>query len=558
MTRLLASTPWRVRIAAAMAKTMSVIGRRLPARRVVAAAMSAAASSPSMPSPGGSGTLLIFGAGYAGEAVARRAISEGYTVYGTTRTEKRAAELEEHGVRPILFRGSEPIREQLDVLLAETTHVLSTVPPHNGVDPVLHHHAQTVCKQMPSLRWVGHFSTLSVYGNVSLGGEWIDESTEPKPCTAGARLRLLVESEWTDLPLVATPSPPEVHIFRPAQMYGPRRGAHTLLQAGDDAVAIEKDGHVASLVHIDDVAEAVLATMAAREGAEPGGDGGARTYVLADSEPAPPADVIRHAAHLLGRSPPPVVPYEREEKAMSSVARAYWAFPTRARSAAAGLGVELRYPTYREGLRASLEAEGWSEEERLSARQQAAAAAQAAALAKAEAEVKKVEAVEAIAVAKQAVAAARRGTMAAEPVTVSAEDAPRTPPKAERKKPAARQAAARAEPPSSLASAVAALEAEGWVARGASGSRIVGRAWKYASASDAGSALGRIAKIHIGDWPIITELSDRRLAVRLPAEARAEVAEAEAARRLCHVAALCEKKHKGRGAAAAIEEVDDW
>ena len=44
------------------------------------------------------------------------------------------------------------------------THVLSTVPPADGFDPVLVHHARTLTARMPSLRWVGHISTAAVYG----------------------------------------------------------------------------------------------------------------------------------------------------------------------------------------------------------------------------------------------------------------------------------------------------------------------------------------------------------------------------------------------------------
>jgi nucleoside-diphosphate-sugar epimerase len=79
-------------------------------------------------------------------------------------------------------------------------------------------------------------------------------------------------------------------------------------------------------------------------------------YNLCDDDPAPPEDVIAHAAELLGLPVPPEVPFEEAE--MTPMARSFYAESKRVRNdrIKRELGVRLRYPDYRSGLRALLRA----------------------------------------------------------------------------------------------------------------------------------------------------------------------------------------------------------
>ena len=304
------------------------------------------------------GTLLVFGAGFIGNHVAKRAADYGYAVFGTTRRRERSKELAQQGVlQPLLFRGAEP----LDADFAEThlsgvTHLLSTVPPSDGADPVLTHHRKMLEERLPSLQWVGHISTAAVYGE---HGE-IDATTVPRPGTYGERLRMLIEREWASLSLPPTADP--VRIFRPASVYGPWRGPQQTLRQGR-AAAIEKPGYVASRIHVDDVAAAILSSMEQSLGAGAGvapeegcpvEGSGCSTYLLADAEPASPADVLRYTAQLYGCPPPSLIEYPQIEHTLSAQARAFWSRPVVAKSesACAALGLSLAYPTYREGLAA--------------------------------------------------------------------------------------------------------------------------------------------------------------------------------------------------------------
>jgi len=77
-------------------------------------------------------------------------------------------------------------------------------------------------------------------------------------------------------------------------------------------------------------------------------------YTLADDEPSSQNTGIGHACRLLGLEPPPLL--SLEEANLSPMARAFYAENRRVANGKAKrvLGWAPRYPTYREGLAASL------------------------------------------------------------------------------------------------------------------------------------------------------------------------------------------------------------
>ncbi|MGB7076926.1 MAG: SDR family NAD(P)-dependent oxidoreductase, partial [Xanthobacteraceae bacterium] len=134
--------------------------------------------------------------------------------------------------------------------------------------------------------------------------------------------------------------------LRLAGIYGPGRNALTQIVRGG-ARRIVKPGQVFNRIHVDDIAQAIDAALA----------GGASGIVnVADDEPSPPAEPLAFAAQLLGVPPPPEVPFEWAAPTMSPLALSFWQECRRVRNdkLKRELGVILRYPTYREGLRALL------------------------------------------------------------------------------------------------------------------------------------------------------------------------------------------------------------
>jgi nucleoside-diphosphate-sugar epimerase len=273
-------------------------------------------------------TLLSLGHGYSAQALARLLIPQGWQVIGTTRNPARAEAFRAEGVEPLLLPGS------LAPALARATHVLTSVAPDAAGDPILREHAAELAAARPA--WVGYLSTTAVYGDHQ--GGWVDEDTALTPSTERGAARVKAEGDWAALGL-------PLHIFRLAGIYGPGRGPFEKVRDGS-ARRIIKPGQVFSRIHVEDIAQVVAASMARpRPGA---------VYNLCDDDPAPPEDVIGHAAELLGLPLPPAIPYDQAE--MTPMARSFYAESKRVRNDRIKdeLGVRLRYPTYREGLAALL------------------------------------------------------------------------------------------------------------------------------------------------------------------------------------------------------------
>ncbi|PLL14824.1 NAD(P)-dependent oxidoreductase [Tabrizicola sp. TH137] len=277
-------------------------------------------------------TLLSIGHGYSAEALAQRLLPQGWRVIGTTRRPEKARRLEAAGVEPVLLPGS--LREAL----AAATHVLVSVAPEEAGDPILRDHAEELRAARP--RWVGYLSTTAVYGDHA--GGWVDEETALTPTTARGHARVAAERGWAALGL-------PLQIFRLAGIYGPGRGPFEKVRDGT-ARRIIKPGQVFSRIHVEDIAQVLEASIA-----RPRAGG---IYNVCDDDPAPPEDVIGHAAELLGLPLPEAIPYDQAE--MTPMARSFYAESKRVRNdrIKAELGVTLIYPTYREGLAGLLAAEG--------------------------------------------------------------------------------------------------------------------------------------------------------------------------------------------------------
>ena len=276
------------------------------------------------------GTLLSFGHGYSAHALEPHLA--GWRIIGTTRQDDKLGAMTARGVEPRLFPGANMVPA-----LDAATHLLISAAPTEGGDPVLAELREEIAARADRFAWVGYLSTTGVYGDH--GGDWVDEDTPLSPATARGRARVAAEAEWQaidGLPL---------HIFRLAGIYGPGRGPFAKVREGT-ARRIVKDGQVFSRIHVEDIAQ-VLAASIARP--DPGA-----VYNVCDDDPAPPQDVIAHAADLLGLPVPEAVPFEEAD--LSPMARSFYAESKKVRNdrIKQELGVSLRYPDYRAGLAALL------------------------------------------------------------------------------------------------------------------------------------------------------------------------------------------------------------
>lgn len=272
-------------------------------------------------------SLLSFGHGYCARAFARLLDGQGWKITGTTRTPETTDLLAWPGT-------------DMEPYLDTATHLLISIAPTMNGDPVLNELRDAIAARADQFTWVGYLSTTAVYGD--RGGDWVDETAALDPSTQRGRWRVAAEESWASIPGLP------LHIFRLAGIYGPGRGPFAKVRAAT-ARRIIKPGQVFSRIHRDDIAQVLLASV---NKPDPGA-----IYNVCDDNPAPPQDVIEHAARLLDL---PVPEAERFEDAdMTPMARSFYAESKRVRNARIKreLGVRLIYPDYRSGLNALLKAE---------------------------------------------------------------------------------------------------------------------------------------------------------------------------------------------------------
>ncbi len=286
--------------------------------------------------------VFFFGMGYSSQATAnsiKQLVDAQADIIGTTRSRPKAEELIRAGIRVHAFDGRAP-GLMLASDLTKTTFLVVSIPPGPGADPVLAHHRPDLDKA-DELEWLCYFSTVGVYANAD--GGWIDENAPYETSAERALLRLDAEEQWRDyarhrdLPLA---------IFRLAGIYGPGRSAINKLVEGT-AHRVIKAGQVFNRVHVEDIGR--ITALGLRAGLN-------GTFNLTDDEPAPPQDLVTYAAKLMEIDPPKEVAFEKA--GLSDMARSFFADNKRVSNATIKkeLGIELLYPSYREGLKAIFEA----------------------------------------------------------------------------------------------------------------------------------------------------------------------------------------------------------
>lgn len=218
-------------------------------------------------------------------------------------------------------------RNAVESAIASASHVLSSVPPADGSDPVLDSYGDLL-----AAGWIGYLSSTGVYGDVD--GAWVDETA---PTGGGRRsVRAECDTRWMQR---------GARVFRLPGIYGPGRSTLDRVREGK-ARRIDLPGQVFSRVHVDDIVSGVVAAI------QCGAPAGA--YNLGDDLPASSNAVTEEACRLLGIQPPPL--QTLEEADLSPMARGFYAENRRVANGKAKrvLGWQPRYRTYREGLRSLL------------------------------------------------------------------------------------------------------------------------------------------------------------------------------------------------------------
>jgi nucleoside-diphosphate-sugar epimerase/quinol monooxygenase YgiN len=278
-------------------------------------------------------SIVLLGAGYTARALIASLRARGLKIFATSRDGR---DLKMRGVTSITFNGAP--NAQLTRALQNARYILSSIAPHHGGDPALRAYPD-IANLAQNCEWAGYLSATSVYGDRR--GKWAFEDELLAPKTARGRRRADAEIAWIE-------SGAPVHIFRLAGIYGPGRSPFQKIINGT-ARAIMRPGHVSNRVHVDDIVCAILASMDAPNPQ--------RIYNIADDSPAPPQDVVAHAADLLGAKRPAKI--SANDPSLSDLARSFYG--ENKRISTARIKHELdwtpQYPSYHEGLPAALKAE---------------------------------------------------------------------------------------------------------------------------------------------------------------------------------------------------------
>ena len=289
---------------------------------------------------GAMATLLCFGLGYSAEHFVREFGEKFDRIIGTVRSAGRAAELKTRldGCCDMLVFDGTSVTTDLERAIEEAAYVLVSAPPDENGDPVLAECGDALAKAA-HVRSIVYLSTIGVYGD--FGGAWVDEATPVHPGLGRGDARLTAERAWQNF---GARHDAAVAVLRLAGIYGPGQNALVQIERGS-ARRIVKPGQVFNRIHVADIAQAIDAAFAR---------GASGIFNVVDDEPTPSGDPIAFAAELLGLAPPPEIPFEQAAPSMSPMALSFWQECRRVRNdkLKRELGVVLRYPTYREGLRA--------------------------------------------------------------------------------------------------------------------------------------------------------------------------------------------------------------
>lgn len=279
--------------------------------------------------------IVVFGCGYVGRVLARSLISRGNPVRATTTTEANLRSLTALGADPVLLKQGDP--DTYAGALKDAEAVIHLAPP--GADDIAEQTKRLAAACGDKLRVYLYGSTTGTFG--AHGSDWVDESTPSRDVGTRGQRRLDFERGLKEAGL-------PLRTIRIAGIYGPGRTMRASLER--DALILFEGGPATSRIHVEDLVRLIEAML--EDDAPP-------LAVACDEAPTPTLEVARYVCSLLGREPPAPISIEDAKRVLSPTAIEMRLGGRRCRSLVRERLIgALKYPTYREGMRASLEDEG--------------------------------------------------------------------------------------------------------------------------------------------------------------------------------------------------------
>jgi nucleoside-diphosphate-sugar epimerase len=283
--------------------------------------------------------LIILGCGYVGARLARAALADGRTVRVCARGTGRLAPLGELGAQVKYVDAGVP--KQLGPAMSGLpgATVVYSIPPVAALPP-----GQAIRAALQAAHGAGAgcfllFSSSGLYGSQPDDEIWIDEDT---PVATDDPAMNNVKSDELEVERTSFERLRTV-ILRLAPVYGPGRGLRERIRKGE--FRLLGDGqHATSRIHVDDVARVVFAAEARAPRAA--------RYLVADDEPTTQGEYTRWLCERLALPMPP----SRQIFEPGKPRVAHRNRRIRNARLKQELGIELRYPSFREG-EAAIEAE---------------------------------------------------------------------------------------------------------------------------------------------------------------------------------------------------------
>ncbi len=267
--------------------------------------------------------VVVLGCGYTGKRVAAYYLQRGVPVIATARDPASLKDLSRMGAVVLALDAANPGV----VEIPRGARVLHSIPLIDGPAGPVEMTPQLLASFTEAPDRLVYLSTTGVYGSI----RDVDENTRPAGVTAREKLRLDAEES-------ARSGPWSSLVLRPAAIYGPGRGIHVSMRAGRFQLAGSGDNFV-SRIHVDDLAAHCVAALDSDlSGA----------YPVGDDLPCTSREIAEFCSRLLGIPMPNASPNDELHETRRADRK------VDGRAIRARLGISLQYPTYREGIPASL------------------------------------------------------------------------------------------------------------------------------------------------------------------------------------------------------------
>ena len=285
--------------------------------------------------------VLIVGCGYVGLPLGAELVKQGHEVYGLRRSDSARAELVSAGIHPLAADITRP--GDLAKLPAPYEWVVNTVSSNNGGAD--EYRAVYLEGTRNLIDWLSSAppkklvftSSTSVYAQTD--GSLVKEDAPAAPQSPTSRL--VAETESLLLQAASERKFPAV-ILRVAGIYGPERGHLFLQYLRNEARIAGKGQRFLNMIHRDDLVTAIVAAL--RSG-RPG-----QIYNAVDDEPVAQIHFFRWLSETLGKSMPPFVTAEESAGRKRGLTNKR----VSNRRLKSELGVQFKYPTFRQGYTAEI------------------------------------------------------------------------------------------------------------------------------------------------------------------------------------------------------------